>query len=255
MPSTSNLGTGPQRATMEATERLRQILGLIDLTSLNDARDDKIAALCAKAVTPHGNVAAVCSWPDFAAEMTAALQGTGIPAAVVVNFPSGDGSLEAAVTEAHAAVAAGARELDLVWPYKAWLSGQHKAAMAMIGAVKEAGKEAKLKVILESGAFESMDDLAAASRDAIAAGADTLKTSTGKIAQGASPAAARVMLEAIKESARPVGFKASGGIRSIADAEVYLALAEEILGPDWPRPETFRIGASRLLDEVLSALA
>ena len=240
---------------MEATERLRRLLGLIDLTSLNDARDDKIAALCAKAVTPHGNVAAVCSWPDFAAEMAKALEGTGISVAVVVNFPSGDGPLEAAVTEARAAAEAGARELDLVWPYKAWLSGEHKAAMAMVLAVKEAGQGAKLKVILESGAFDSLDDLAAASRDAIAAGADTLKTSTGKIAQGASPAAARIMLEAIRESARPVGFKASGGIRSVADAEAYLALAEEIMGPDWPSPETFRIGASRLLDDVLGALA
>ena len=240
---------------MEATERLRRLLGLIDLTSLNDARDDKIAALCAKAVTPHGNVAAVCSWPDFAAEMVNALEGTGIPAAVVVNFPSGDGSLEAAMAEAQAAADAGAGELDLVWPYKAWLSGEHKAAMAMILAVKETGRGAKLKVILESGAFESLEELAAASRDAIVAGADFLKTSTGKIAQGASPAAARVMLEAIRETARPVGFKASGGIRSVAEAEAYLALAEEIMGPDWPRPETFRIGASRLLDDVLGALA
>ena len=240
---------------MKQAERLRQLVGLIDLTSLNDARDDDIGALCAKAQTPHGAIAAVCSWPDFAADMTAALQGTGIPIAVVVNFPSGEDPLEAAQAEARAAVAAGASELDLVWPYRAWQSGQRETAMEMIRAVKEAGKGAKLKVILESGAFDSLESLAAASRDAIAAGADTLKTSTGKIAQGASLAAARVMLEAIHGAGRPVGFKASGGIRSVTDAEAYLALAEEILGRDWPGPATFRIGASRLLDELLGALA
>ena len=239
---------------MHPPERLRQLLSLIDLTSLNDAKDDDVAALCAKARTPHGSVAAVCSWPQFAGEMAAALVGTDIPVAVVVNFPSGEGPIDAARQEARDAVAAGASELDLVWPYRAWQAGGRTAAKAMIGAVKAAGGEARLKVILESGAFESLDDLAAASRDTIAAGADMLKTSSGKIAQGASLPAARVMLEAIRGSMRPVGFKASGGIRTTADAEAYLSLAEEVMGGSWPSAARFRIGASRLLDEILAEL-
>ncbi len=239
---------------MSDTARLRQLIGLIDLTSLNDAKDDDIAALSAKATTPHGPVAAVCSWAPFTPEMKTALKGSGIPVAVVINFPTGDGTLEDAISETEAAVGAGADELDLVWPYKAWQAGRREEAMEMIRAVKKAGGNTKLKVILESGAFESLDDLAAASRDAIAADADTLKTSTGKIPKGASLDAARVMLEAIKESGQSVGFKASGGIRSAEDAEAYLALAEEIMGKDWPTPKTLRIGASSLLDALLDAL-
>lgn len=250
MPSSSPLKT----RAMASPERLRQLLGLIDLTSLNDAKDDDIVALCTKAQTPHGPVAAVCSWPAFAGQMTEALEGTGIPSAVVINFPSGEGTVQSAVLEAEAAVASGARELDLVWPYRAWQGGDRRAAVELVGAVKRAGRDARLKVILESGAFDSLEALGAASRDVIAAGADMLKTSTGKIPLGASLPAARVMLEQIKSSGQPVGFKASGGIRSVAEAEAYLALAEEVMDQDWPTAANFRIGASRLLDQILDQL-
>lgn len=240
---------------MTSPERLRQLLSLIDLTSLNDAKDDDVSALCDKARTPYGAVAAVCSWPCFTQQMVEALSGTDIPVAVVINFPSGDGDVAAVREEARQAVADGADELDLVWPYRACLAGDRETAKRVVSETKAVAGAAKLKVILESGAFDDLDELAEASRDAMAAGADMLKTSTGKIAQGASIDAAQVMLSEIMTADTTVGFKASGGIRSVVDAESYLALAEEIMGPDWPSPATFRIGASRLLDQILDQLA
>lgn len=233
-----------------------RLLPLIDLTSLNDARDDAVRALAAKARTRHGPVAAVCSWPEHVAALRRALPAARPPRiAAVVNFPRGAPDAGTACAEAKAAVAAGAEELDLVWPYHDWLAGAPEAARALVAAVRAVAPGARLKVILETGAFGGDSAaIAAAGRDAIAAGADMLRTSTGKIAEGASPAAARALLEVLRRAERPVGFKASGGIRTLAAAASYLALAERIMGPGWAAPETFRIGASRLLDEVLAAL-
>ena len=231
-----------------------RLLPLLDLTSLNDARDDDVAALCAKAATPRGQVAAVCSWPDFAAEMAERLAGSGIGVAVVIDFPDGTSPAEAAAAEARQAVAAGATELDLVMPYRAWLAGERDRAKAQIAAVKAVAGAAVLKVILETGAFPGPSEMAEAARDAIVAGADLLKTSTGKIAVGATPAAAEALLGVIRETGGTVGFKAAGGIRSLEDAAAYLEIAERHLGADWIDPRHFRIGASKLLDTVLAAL-
>lgn len=235
-------------------ELARRLLALLDLTSLNDARDDDIAALCAKATTPQGRVAAVCSWPDFAAEMAERLAGNGIGVAVVIDFPEGEGSAEAVAAEARQAVAEGATELDLVMPYRAWLAGEREAAKANIAAVKAAAGAAALKVILETGAFPGTAEMAEAARDAIAAGADLLKTSTGKIAVGATPEAAEALLGVIRDAGGGIGFKAAGGIRSLEDAAAYLEIAERHLGADWITPAHFRIGASKLLDAVLATL-
>lgn len=235
-------------------QTLRRLLASIDLTSLNDAHDDDIAVLCQKALTPFGPVAAVCSWTEFTADMTKRLAGESPAVAAVINFPYGDSDSKAAADEARDAVAAGANELDLVWPYRAWLAGEKNTACAVIAAVKAVAGAAKLKVILETGALGKADIVARASADAIAAGADVLKTSTGKIAQGASLEAAEAMLGAIRASGKDVGFKASGGIRTVAEATAYLNLAERIMGPGWATPAHFRIGASRLLDDLLSSL-
>ncbi len=235
-------------------ELARRLLPLLDLTSLNDARDDDIATLCAKAVTPEGSVAAVCSWPNFATEMAERLAGSGIGVAVVIDFPEGEAPAEAAAAEARQAVAAGATELDLVMPYRAWLAGDREAAKAQIAAVKATAGTAVLKVILETGAFPGPAEMAEAARDAVAAGADVLKTSTGKIAVGATPKAAEALLGVIRETGGTVGFKAAGGIRSLEDAATYLEIAERHLGADWITPAHFRIGASKLLDVVLAAL-
>ena len=232
-----------------------RVLSCIDLTSLNDARDDDVAALCAKAVTPRGPVAAVCSWPEHVPAMARRLPRRPPGIAAVVNFPAGEADPDAAAAEALRARQAGADELDLVFPYRAWLAGRRDEALAVVAAVRGACPESRLKVILETGAFgEDAAAMTEAGCAVIAAGADFLKTSTGKIAQGASPQAARALLAAIARTDRPVGFKASGGIRSLADATRYLALAEEVMGPGWVRPARFRIGASGLLDAVLAAL-
>ncbi len=235
-------------------KQARRLLPLLDLTSLNDARDDDIAGLCIKATTPHGKVAAVCSWPGFAAEMAERLAGSGIGIAVVIDFPAGGAPAEAAAVEARQAVADGATELDLVMPYRAWLAGERDAAKANIAAVKAAAGTALLKVILETGAFPGPSEMADAARDAIAAGADVLKTSTGKIAVGATPEAAEALLGVIREASGGIGFKAAGGIRSLEDAAVYLDIAERHLGADWITPAHVRIGASKLLDVVLASL-
>ncbi len=240
--------------TPSPQELARRLLPLLDLTSLNDARDDDIAALCAKAITPQGKVAAVCSWPDFAAEMAERLAGSGVEIAVVIDFPEGEAPAEVAAVEARQAVAEGATELDLVMPYRAWLAGERDSAKTSIAAVKVAAGKAKLKVILETGAFPGPAEMAEAARDAIAAGADVLKTSTGKIAVGATPEAAEALLGVIREAGGTAGFKAAGGIRSLEDAAAYLEIAERHLGADWITPDHFRIGASKLLDVVLAAL-
>lgn len=232
-----------------------RLLPLIDLTSLNDAHDDDIAALCAAAVTPFGTVAAVCSWPEFTADMVAQLPEDGPKVAVVINFPEGTASPEESAAEAAKAADAGADELDLVMPYGAWLAGDRGLARDTIEAVKAAGGGATLKVILETGSLGLPQTIAEASEDAIAAGADMLKTSSGKTETGATLEAAEAMLTAIRRSARPVGFKASGGIRSLEAAADYLAVADRIMGANWATPKTFRVGASKLLDTVLEELA
>ncbi|MDJ0971739.1 MAG: deoxyribose-phosphate aldolase [Kiloniellales bacterium] len=232
----------------------RRLLPLLDLTSLNDARDDDIAGLCAKAITPHGRVAAVCSWPDFAAEMAERLDGSEIGIAVVIDFPEGEGSAKSVAAEVRQAIADGATELDLVMPYRAWLAGERNAAKVNISAAKAAAGTTSLKVILETGAFPGSAEIAEAARDAIVAGADVLKTSTGKTSVGATPEAAEAMLGVILKAGGAIGFKAAGGIRSLEDAAIYMDIAERHLGADWVTPAHFRIGASKLLDVVLAAL-
>lgn len=240
--------------TLGPAETARRLLPLLDLTSLDDGRDDDIAALCAKAVTPHGRVAAVCSWPDFTAEMKQRLENSGVAVAVVINFPAGTAAPDEVLAEAEAACEAGADELDLVMPYRDWLAGARGSARELIAAVKAAAGPAGLKVILETGAFEDPSQIAEAGRDAVAAGADFLKTSSGKIPVGATPVAAEALLGVILETGGKVGFKASGGIRSLENAATYLGIAERALGRDWITPAHFRIGASKLLDAVLAEL-
>ncbi|MCG8694693.1 MAG: deoxyribose-phosphate aldolase [Minwuiales bacterium] len=231
-------------------------LPLLDLTSLNDGDTDAdIRALCRRAETPAGAVAAVCIYPRFVATARSALGESGVRIATVANFPNGETDIAKAVAEATAAVADGADEIDVVMPYAAYAVGDVGAAIDLIAATKEACGARTLKVILETCRLADPGVIAAASRDAIAAGANFLKTSTGKAEAGATPAAARVMLEEIAASGRrDVGFKAAGGIRTVADAALYLALADEIMGPDWAGPATFRFGASGLLDALLGTL-
>lgn len=235
------------------SDTAKRALACLDLTALGDKEDQaSTAALCAKAVTKFGPVAAVCLWPAYVAQAKAALAGSGVKVATVVNFPSGMEPADDVLAATRKAIADGADEIDVVFPFPRWLRGEKVAAATLIARVKEACGAKTLKVILESGAFSSVEKLAKASVDVLEAGADFLKTSTGKIAQGATPEAARTLLEAAARG--KTGVKISGGVRTMADAAAYLALADEIRGADWAGPATFRFGASGLLDALLADL-
>ncbi len=236
------------------TAALRALVCL-DLTNLEDDCDaDAVRDLCRRAQTPEGSTAAVCVWPRFAELARDELDRTGIRVATVVNFPSGDATIEEVVEETRAALAAGADEIDMVAPYRLLMAGEADAVTEMTRAVKAACSDATLKVILETGVLKDPPLIAVASERALAGGADFLKTSTGKVAVNATPEAARVMLEAIRRSGRSAGFKAAGGVRSVEDAAVYLDLADEIMGAGWAGPKHFRIGASSLLGALLGSL-
>ncbi|WP_066716270.1 MULTISPECIES: deoxyribose-phosphate aldolase [Hyphomicrobiales] len=234
----------------------RRALALLDLTDLSDNADEAgLAALCARAVGAPGPVAAICIWPRFVAQARTMLGRAPVRIATVVNFPQGEATGADVLAETQGAVAAVADEIDLVLPWRAFLGGDAAGAEAMVRAVKDSCDGRTLKVILETGEYPDLDRVRAASELAIAAGADFIKTSTGKTAHSASLPAARTMLEVIAGSGRPVGLKPSGGIRTLADAAGYLELADAIMGPDWATPETFRFGASGLHQVLVDAIA
>ncbi|MBP7000848.1 deoxyribose-phosphate aldolase [Amaricoccus sp.] len=234
----------------------RRALVCLDLTNLDDACDaDDVAALCRRAQTPKGSVAAVCVWPRFAAQAKAALRGTGVRVATVINFPAGDDDLDEAKGEARAAMFAGADEIDMVIPWRKLAAGGDPMIVAgLLREIKDITGAIPLKAILETGALADPVLIARAAEAAIAGGADFLKTSTGKTPVGATPEAARILLGTIARLDRGVGFKASGGVRTVAQAAEYLALADTILGAGWAGPRHFRIGASGLLDAILAEL-
>lgn len=237
----------------------QRLLGLIDLTSLNDTDDDtsvrKVAALAA---TPAGHVAALCIWPRFIALGRKMLNGTGVPIAVVTNFPAGAGDVAQAVAETAAAVRDGADEIDVVFPYRALLAGDEATGLALVRACRQAcGPEALLKVILETGQLGSVERIRRAAELAVDGGAHFIKTSTGKTQPGATLQAAQVMLDVIaaaKTRGVSVGLKVSGGVGSLADAQAYLELYENRFGAGSATAATFRIGASSLIKPVLAAL-
>ena len=241
---------------MSEASRAKRILGLIDLTNLeDDCTDADVRALAAKAETPHGNVAAVCIWPRFAELVSDLLSGSGVGVACVVNFPGGDQPLSTVIDETKRTIALGASEIDTVIPYRALLNGDESAVRGHVDAMVEACGGARLKVILETGELRDELLVRRAAEIAIEAGADFIKTSTGKVDVNATPDAARRMLETIRDSGKTgVGFKPAGGIRTVAEAATYLDLADDIMGPDWAQKPTFRFGASSLLGSVLEAL-
>lgn len=242
--------------SMTNKELAQKAISLLDLTNLNDdCSPADIEALCAKAQTPYGNTAAICIWPRFIAQAKELLAGTGIKIATVVNFPAGGEDVAAVVAETKQALADGADEIDLVVPYKCWLDGRRGYTETMVVRVREAIEApAKLKTILETGELKDEAIIREVSDMAIEAGADFIKTSTGKVKVNATPEAAEVMIEAIAQSGRAVGFKPAGGVRSLEDAGTYLAIADKYMGADWAKPETFRFGASGVLDALLAAM-
>ncbi|RVU34295.1 deoxyribose-phosphate aldolase [Hwanghaeella grinnelliae] len=230
-------------------------LALLDLTSLNDGDDAAaIDALCARALTPHGPVAAVCVWPRFVARAVAALKETGIRVAAVANFPDGGADIEAAVADTAAILEAGGDEVDVVFPYRSLMAGDEAIGAELVEGCKlVCGEKARLKVIIESGVLKAPELIRQASEIALNAGADFIKTSTGKVPVNATPEAAEIMLTVLKEHGQG-GFKAAGGIRDTAAAGAYLAIADRIMGPGWAGPETFRFGASGVMNDLLAVL-
>ena len=228
---------------------------MIDLTDLSDDHSpDGIDELCRRA-REHGT-AAVCVWPEYVARCAELLAGSAVRVATVVNFPSGDEAVDDVVALAGAALAEGADDIDLVLPYRAYLGGDSDRAGEMVAAIAALVESPKLlKVILESGAYPDTDTVAGAARLAVANGADFVKTSTGKISEGASLEAARAMLGEIHTAAqtgKAVGLKPSGGIRTSDEAFAYIDLADEVMGEGWATPATVRFGASGLLDALLT---
>ena len=238
---------------------LERLYRSIDLTSLNASDTDAdIAALCVKAQSVLGHVAAVCVYPQFIPLVSDTFSHAGVKVATVVNFPEGVSSLEIVLAEIAESLQMGAQEIDVVFPYSRYLAGEQHYAHEFVHACKAAcGETVPLKVILETGALNDVAIIADASYTALAAGADFIKTSTGKISEGATLESAATMLLVIKHTEPQVqhrlGIKVSGGIRSVTQAAQYLALADRIMGRDWAQPGTFRIGASKLVDELLAA--
>ncbi|MEE4303935.1 MAG: deoxyribose-phosphate aldolase [Wenzhouxiangella sp.] len=240
-------------------EVARQTLALVDLTRLEtDDTEADIESLCRRAGTSFGPVAAVCVYPRFVATARRALAGADpaeeVRIATVVNFPRGEDDAETVVEAIRAALAAGADEIDLVFPWRELRAGNDEPGRRLVSAAREACGEHVLKVILETGELTEADLIRRAARIAIESGADFLKTSTGKVPVNATPEAVRILLEAIRDSGRDVGCKVSGGIRTTRQAREYLGLAARIMGPDWISPSHFRFGASGLLDDLMATL-
>jgi deoxyribose-phosphate aldolase len=234
-----------------------------DLTTLEGSdTPGKIRQLAGKAMRPAPtdpsipHVAALCIYPRLVAVAVEALKGSGVKvASVATAFPSGQASLEVRLAELKEAVDAGADEVDIVISRGAFLAGDRATVFEEVAASKEAAGAAHVKVILETGELGSYDAVRQASLVAMAAGADVIKTSTGKISPASTLPAALVMAEAIRdfadETGRAVGLKVAGGIRSSKDAIRYLVIVNETLGSDWLTPDRFRIGASSLVNDLL----
>lgn len=245
---------------------LNLAISMIDLTTLEgkDTRG-KVAALCQKAIRPDPSdpsvphVAAVCVYPTMVPFVKQALRGTNINvAAVATGFPSGQTFTSIKVQETRETVAAGADEIDMVIDRGAFLSGKYQKVFDEVAEVKEACGPAHLKVILEVGELANYDQIRKASLIAMYAGADFIKTSTGKVGTNATLPNTLVMLEAIRDfyhaTGKKVGMKPAGGISNAKLALAYLVVLYETLGPEWMTPDLFRLGASSLLNDILMQL-
>jgi deoxyribose-phosphate aldolase len=245
---------------------LKTAISMIDLTTLEgkDTRG-KVWALCQKAIRPDPSdrtiphVAAVCVYPTMIGFVKQALQGSGVKvAAVATGFPSGQTFSAIKVQETRETVAAGADEIDMVIDRGAFLSGDYQKVFDEIADVKEACGPAHLKVILETGELANYDQVRKASMIAMYAGADFIKTSTGKVTVNATLPVTLVMFEAIRDfyhaTGKKIGMKPAGGISNAKLSLAYLVLLYETLGPDWMNPDMFRLGASSLLNDILMQL-
>jgi deoxyribose-phosphate aldolase len=271
LPGVDQVGAEARAATLSTRSiktsakayALDLAISMIDLTTL-EGQDTpgKVRALCAKAKRPDPadptapQVAAVCVYPDLVATAKRELQGSGVNvASVATAFPSGRSSLAIKIQDTKDAVASGADEVDMVIDRGAFLSGRYAMVFDEIAAIREAAGDAHLKVILETGELVTYDNVRRASWLAMLAGADFIKTSTGKVSPAATLPVTLVMLEAVRDyqeaTGLHIGVKPAGGIRTAKDAIKYLVTVNETAGPDWLDPELFRFGASSLLNDLL----
>jgi deoxyribose-phosphate aldolase len=271
LPGVDQVGA-EQRAAALATRSIKKDAKLwaldlaircTDLTTLEGAdTPGKVRSMCAKAMHPDPTdtevppVAAVCVYPDLVGIAADALGHSGVKiAAVATAFPSGRSSLDVKLADTRMAVEAGAHEIDMVIDRGAFLSGRYAEVFEEISAIKEACGDAKLKVILETGELATYDNVRRASWLALAAGGDTIKTSTGKVSPASTLPVTLVMLEAVRDfhalTGVRRGVKSAGGIRTAKDAIRYLVLVHEIAGAEWLTPDLYRFGASSLLNDLL----
>jgi len=275
LPGVDQVGADA-RAAMLATRSIKTsskrwaidtAISMVDLTTLEGADTaGKVRALCSKAVRPDPtdatvpSVGAICVYNDMvsiARTQLDAIGGKHVPvAAVSTAFPSGRASMAVKIQDTQDAIDAGAAEIDMVIDRGAFLSGQYGLVFDEIVKIREVcGDRAHLKVIFETGELVTYDNVRKASYLAMLAGADFIKTSTGKVAPAATPPVVLVMLEAVKDfyqmTQRRIGVKPAGGIRNTKDAIKQLVLVNETAGPEWLTPEYFRIGASALLNDLL----
>jgi deoxyribose-phosphate aldolase len=237
-----------------------------DLTTLEGKDSNgRVRSLCAKAIAPRPSwpnvpsVAAVCVYPNLVPAAKDALRGSSVKvASVATSFPSGLSSLEVKLADTAAAIESGADEIDMVIDRGAFLSGNEQLVFDEIVAVKKLCGPVKLKVILETGELGTYDNIRRASDLALEAGGDTIKKSTGKVGTNATFPTALVMCEALRDFARRTGerrgLKVAGGVRTTKQALTYLVIVKETLGERWLNPNSFRIGASTLLDDLLMQL-
>ncbi len=244
-------------------QAIKMAISMIDLTTLEGKDSDgKVYALCQKAMHPiEGDdsiphVAAICVYPNLIKTAKKALEGSGVNvASVATSFPSGQSPMKLKVEEVRKVVEMGADEVDMVISRGEFLEGNYNYTFKEVQAIKEACGDAHLKVILETGELETYDNVRKASMISMLAGADFIKTSTGKVQPAATLPVTLVMLEAIRdfynETGKVIGMKPAGGIKTTKDALQYLCLVKETLGDMWLTPDLFRLGASTLLNDLL----
>ena len=270
LPGVDQVGLEGRAATL-ATRSIKKdskiwaidtAISMVDLTTLEGMdTDGQVRALCAKALHPDPTdstcpaVAAVCVYGDLVATTRACVGDRVHVAAVATAFPSGRASMDVKLMDTKQAVADGADEIDMVIDRGAFLAGNYVKVFEEIVAVKEACGDAHLKVILETGELKTYDNVRRASWLAMQAGADFIKTSTGKVSPAATLPVTLLMLEAVRDFADQtgtrIGVKAAGGIKTSKDAIRYLVMVNETVGEDWLNPDMFRFGASSLLNDLL----
>lgn len=271
-PSDEEIATAVKKAGEKVEknrkkEILKEIYSCLDLTTLKCtdnaesvlAFTEKVNALD-ETHPDLKNVAAICVYPNFAGIVSQSLEVEGVEVACVSGgFPSSQTFPEVKIAETALALKEGATEIDIVMSVGKFLSGDYEGVCDEIQELKDLCGDKSLKVILETGALKSAENIKKASILSMYSGADFIKTSTGKEAPGATPEAAFVMCKAIKEyyakSGRKVGFKAAGGITSIEDALLYYNIVEDVLGKEWLNSKLFRIGTSRLASTLLNEIA